>query len=255
MRAIETEGADWMFREGRYESPEAMFQATEPVMRGLPDAPEQSFAEFVKARQAGADAQQWARRFIEGFHAARTEEIGVHGLAAANRAGDAIGGDRTFRLEGGYESLIEWLQRGVNAEIRYGIVVKSVAWQRGRVDVRTGSGEFHADRLICTAPIGVLAARGLRFDPEPDRLRAALEAIAMGHAARIALRFRRAVWEDRPELRGLGFLFSEETTMPTWWTAAPAHEPLIVGWTGGPAAEALPADIDAWPRRVSARRK
>ncbi len=246
LRAIETAGDDWMLRNGRYERPGAMFDATEPVMRDLRDAPEQSFAQFVESKQPDAEARRWAKRFVEGFHAARTEEIGVKGLAAANRAEDAIQGDRTFRLQGGYHSLIDWLQNGWNPEIRYGVVANTVKWRRGLVEVHTDAGEFQASRLISTVPISILARRELRFEPEPETLRAAVDAIAMGHAARISLRFRRAVWEDHPELRGLGFLFSDEPVMPTWWTAAPARDPLITGWTGGPAAEAMPADAEAW---------
>jgi monoamine oxidase len=246
LRAIEMAGAFRMFRNGRIEQPGAMFHSTEPVMKDIPHAPEQSFAEFVKSQPVDEEARRWSRRYIEGFHAARTDEIGVQGLATANRAEDDIEGDRTFRLEGGYGRLIEWLQKDVKADVRYGVVVKGVAWRRGCVDVRTDSGNFRVPRLICTAPIGVLAARDLRFEPEPENLRSALGGIAMGHAARISLRFRRAVWEDRAELRGLGFLLSEETAMPTWWTTAPSPEPLITGWTGGPAAEALPVDTAAW---------
>ena len=34
--------------------------------------------------------------------------------------------------------------------------------------------------------------------------------------------------------------------MPTWWTLAPSEEPLLVGWTGGPRAEASPPDAESW---------
>lgn len=35
--------------------------------------------------------------------------------------------------------------------------------------------------------------------------------------------------------------------MPTWWTCHPLHAPLLTGWTGGPAAEALAAGgIQEW---------
>jgi monoamine oxidase len=246
--AIETGGEDWCFRNGRLERPSAIFQSTEGLMAGLSDAPEQSFAEFVSARGTDDDALRWATGYIEGFHAARPDEIGVRGIALANRAEDAIEGDRSFRLAGGYATLLDWLRQDVTAEIHCDVVVQSVAWRRGRVEVQAQAcpRSFLAERLICTLPLGVLASGDVHFDPEPADLRDAFSAIAMGHAAHIRLRFRRRVWEDRPELRGLGFLFSQEAWMPTWWTAAPSEEPVLTGWTGGPRAEAAPADPADW---------
>ena len=47
-------------------------------------------------------------------------------------------------------------------------------------------------------------------------------------------------------LRDAGFLHSDEPWMPTWWTALPARAPVITGWSGGPRAEAAPADPAAW---------
>lgn len=246
--SAETGGEDWCFRNGRLERPGAIFQGTESLMAGLPGAPEQSFAEFVNGRGAGDEALRWATSYIEGFHAARPEQIGVHGLALANRAEDAIEGGRSFRLAGGYAALLDWLRQGMTAEIRCGAAVQSIAWRRGDVEVHVASRAraIQAECLICTLPLGVLASGDVRFDPEPANLRAGLSAMAMGHAAHIRLRFRRRVWEDRPELRGLRFLFSHESWMPTWWTAAPSAEPVLTGWTGGPRAEAAPSDPAAW---------
>jgi monoamine oxidase len=94
-----------------------------------------------------------------------------------------------------------------------------------------------APKVLITAPLGVLQAGAIRFEPAPDNLRAACEGIAMGDAARIALRFRRPVWHAREEFRHLGFLHTGEDWMPTWWTTLPIESPVITGWTGGPAAE------------------
>lgn len=248
LAATETGGKAWCFRKGRLERSAAIFQSTEGLMAGLSDAPEQSFAEFVNACGIDDDRRRWATGYIEGFHAARPAEIGVQGLALANRAEDAIEGDRSFRLAGGYGALLDWLRRDITAEVHCGVVVQSVVWRRGDVvaHVLGSKRPLHAERLICTLPLGVLAAGDVRFDPEPANLRDALGAVAMGHAAHIRLRFRRRVWEDRPELRRLGFLFSQEPWMPTWWTAAPSTEPVLTGWTGGPRAEAAPADPADW---------
>ena len=251
LRAVETGGDDWCFREGRLEPPDVVFQSTGRLTAGLADAPEQSFAHFLEVQATGEEARRWAAGYIEGFHAARPDEIGVESLVVANRAEDAIEGHRSFRLAGGYGALLEWLRpASALVEIRLDAIAGAVAWSRGRVEIAASvSGRperFRAQRCICTLPLGVLAAGAVTIQPEPTNLRAALVGLAMGHAARMTLRFRRPVWQDRKQLRSLGFLFSQEPWMPTWWTAAPGDEPLITGWMGGPRAEASPEDPAAW---------
>ena len=246
--AIETEGEDWCVRDGRLEKPGALFRSVERLMADLPAAPEQPFAEFVKSNHAGPEARMWTTGYVEGFHAAPAADIGVCGLALTNRAEAAIGGGRSFRLAGGYSSLIDRLRSEIAGELLCGVAVQAVSWSRGRVAARAPEcrREFHAARLICTIPLGVLASGDVCFEPEPPNLRAALRGIATGRAARITFRFRRRVWEDRSELQNLGFLFSREAWMPTWWTASPSDEPILTGWTGGPHAAAAPEDIAEW---------
>jgi monoamine oxidase len=53
---------------------------------------------------------------------------------------------------------------------------------------------------------------------------------------KVVLRFKEAFWEKKyPELdfiHGAG-------KIPTWWTSLPIRSPVLTGWAGGPAAEAL----------------
>jgi monoamine oxidase len=125
-----------------------------------------------------------------------------------------------------------------------------VEWSRGRVSIAArafdGPRRFEAPRAIVTVPLGVLQSGAIRFEPEPAALREAIVAIAMGHAARVVLRFRRPLWEDRSEFRDVSFLHSGEEWMPTWWTAMPVRGPVITGWTGGPGAEKAPRDPMEW---------
>ena len=121
--------------------------------------------------------------------------------------------------------------------LRFGAVVERVAWRRGRVETASSAGNFEAPRAVVTLPLGVLQARSVALDPEPAALREAIAGLEMGQAIRMVLRFRRAVWEDRAEFRNLGFLFSSERWMPTWWTTLPVRTPVITGWVAGPHAE------------------
>ena len=72
--------------------------------------------------------------------------------------------------------------------------------------------------------------------------------LAMGPAVRVTLRFDSVFWEDpkvmgERALRDPHFIFSDDPGFPTWWTGAPQHLPVLVGWCAGPCAEAK-ASID-----------
>jgi monoamine oxidase len=87
----------------------------------------------------------------------------------------------------------------------------------------------------------------VRFSPKLPEKEDAANALEMGNAFRIVLRFRERFWEklDLPDKRGnanlwdLGFLHSRDEKIPTWWTQLPVRTPLLVGWAGGPVADQL----------------
>ncbi|HTX33672.1 MAG TPA: NAD(P)/FAD-dependent oxidoreductase [Bryobacteraceae bacterium] len=210
------------------------------LMPALEAAPEQSFAEFIEHAGVSADARSWVTRYVEGFNAARAERISVQGLVRMEKAADAIEGHRSFRLSRGYGALTEWLWTGMDhalVRMRFGAAVERVTWRRGRVEVQSSAGNFEAPRAVVTVPLGVLKAGAVAFDPFPKVLGDALAGIEMGHAIRMVLRFRRPVWEDRAEFSNLGFLFSKDCWMPTWWTTLPVRSPVITGWMAGRRAE------------------
>jgi monoamine oxidase len=229
------------------------WQGVEELLSGMSNAPEQSFREYLDRSAAPPEVRLSANSYVEGFNAARAERISVRALAQAAEAADRIDGNRSFRLGGGYASLVAWLWDGIDPgkrRLHAGIAVETVEWRRGRVTIAArafdGIRRFEAPRAIVTVPLGVLQSDAVRFDPEPAILREACRALEMGHAARIVLRFRRPLWEDRAEFRDVAFLHSAEPWMPTWWTAMPVRGPVITGWTGGPGAEAAPHDPAEW---------
>jgi monoamine oxidase len=116
-----------------------------------------------------------------------------------------------------------------------------------------------------TLPLGVLkATRGpaaVRFDPPLSAKRRALGGLAAGSVRKVMLRFRDAFWDEEdfvaarltPRRDGAfrpDFLHAAAADFPTWWTPAPAHVPVLVGWAGGPAADRL---AGLRPRDVLAR--
>jgi monoamine oxidase len=223
------------------------------ILSGLSGAPEQSFAQYLETTVASPGARRSATAFVEGFNAARKERISVESLAESHDDYQKIEGDRSFRLAGGYGALVDWLWSEIDPERRdifLGIAVESVEWKRGEVRIAAGSRRFTSPRALVTLPLGVLKSGRVRFDPVPAVLQDACAGLEMGAAARIVLRFRRPLWEDHPDLRDAGFLFSDGPWMGVWWTSLPVRAPVITGWCGGPCAETAPRDLADWPARA-----
>jgi protoporphyrinogen oxidase len=163
LAALELDGEEWCFEDGRLGRCSGAFHRVGQVMAGLDDAPEQSFRDYVESFETDASVRRWASGYVEGFNAARQEKIGVRALARQEQASREVDGDRTFRLAGGYSTLVDWLWSGANrasARLRLGTAVRQVAWRRGQVEIAASMGDapvrFEAPRVIVTLPIGVL---------------------------------------------------------------------------------------------------
>ena len=202
---------------------------------------DQSFDAFLAARQAPAREARRARQYVEGFNAADAARIGTRGLARQQAAEDAIEGDRSARLRGGYTRLAEYLHdrvRAAGATVMLGAPVAALTWERGHVSVATVDGRVcEARAAVVALPLGVLQAGAVRFTPEPDAALDAARALASGPVQRLVLRFRHRFWAERAP--GMRFLFTSDQMPTTWWTTEPHPSHLLTGWLGGPGALAV----------------
>ncbi|HVW83354.1 MAG TPA: NAD(P)/FAD-dependent oxidoreductase [Bryobacteraceae bacterium] len=194
---------------------------------------EQSFASFIHRISAPDDVRHAATGFVEGFNAARKEDVSVEWLNRENRASEEIDGDRAFRVLRGYDSVTAFLGEGLN--IRLSTPVRRVTWKRGEATVETSDGDLSARHVVIAVPFALLASGALVIDPAPAALASASSAVATGNALRITYRFRDAIWEKH---RRLSFLHGDEA-FPVWWTPYPVLAPVITGWAAGPKADAM----------------
>ena len=256
------------FEHGRLQERDDFGGAVGEVLGALSDeerGPDRSFADFLAARFPGgehADARRLAQAYVEGFHAAPPDDVGVHGLAQAE--GAASGNDQAFRIADGYDRVVAWLHDGdVGAgalDVRLGIVVRRIMWERGRVrvhavDAAGREAVFDGPACVVTLPIGVLCAApdetgAVTFAPEPPGKRDALQGIGAGAVTRVTLQFRRRFWEEREAVPSLdpdvdplqlSFVHAPEQAVPVWWTVRALRAPLLVAWVGGPRGRALAA--------------
>jgi monoamine oxidase len=235
-----------------------------------------SFDEFLRThRSIPPRLRELACQFVEGYHASHADRISALALRSADQEQDP-GANRQFRLAGGQVAIAEWLRAGLDpqrVDLRLGSVVTDVTWSDGNVRLACRSREtggrqrVAAEAAVITIPIGVWKAPAgqegaIRFDPPLGEKERALAKIESGHVVKITFRFRERWWEERDPT--LNFLHSSDRHMPTWWTTAPILSPLLVGWAGGHAADAMLAGppesmadrgLDAMARAFTVPRK
>jgi monoamine oxidase len=203
-----------------------------------PDRPLSAFLDTCAAQEPRlADAASQAARWVEGYDAADTDRISTRALARQARAEAAIAGDGSYRIPTGYDGVASWLAAALPANaVRLSTPVHEVGWEPGHVAI----AGLTARAAVLTLPVPVLRQpETIRFSPDlPDKVEA-LRGLVMGSVIKLGLRFREAFWWQAPELSRLGFLRTEDEVFPTWWTSYPVLAPLLIGWAGGPAADAL----------------
>jgi len=259
--ACETAAGRRYLREDAVSSEEDdAFDRFDELLLGLDleSVPDGTLQEFLATNGFSPEQIEMANAFVEGYHAAPSDQVGLHWLALAARADHEPGFVQQYQLPGGCDRLLEWLAAGIGGRqaLRLNTVVREVRWERGRVVVaaesRAGAevDTFVARAAVVTLPLGVLQAPpgvlgAVKFEPAlPEKVEAGGR-LGMGSAVKVVLRFREAFWEELPvwggePLNGVKFVFGE-AELPTWWTMHPFRVPLLVGWAGGPRARRLTA--------------
>jgi monoamine oxidase len=262
----ETSGENWSARHGELQRADIFSDVDDILSRMSDREPDRSFADFLAncCPHSTPEARERALAYITGFHAADPSEVSVHSLIKSMRADEQIDGERTFRLQGGYQSLLnvyrETLAR-LSVSIHLNTVVQSITSHKAGAEIvvtqKASRITFSARRVLITLPLGVLQLPsergGVRFVPElPAAKRTALERLAMGKVIRLTLCFGKRFWDDiRPSpgqpdtLTDMRFLFSQEKPFPTWWTTLPDQLPVLVAWAPFRAAEALTGQAES----------
>ncbi len=268
VRANEVEGDNWCVENGEICGCEFFEQVEQILDKMTDDGPDESFLTFLDRCCPATSkdeklqrARQRAISYVTGFHAANPSLISVHSLVEGTRADEKIEADRSFRMEGGYQTLLDILEKDAKAggvAIHLNSVVEDVAWKPGHVEltIRFGASthKLRAPSLLITLPLGVLQGtpgeKGVvQFEPRlPAAKQDAISRLAMGKVIRTTLSFRERFWDqvrtsgdgqDAKTLSNLSFLFSQDEWFPTWWTQMPARSPVITGWAPFDRAERL----------------
>ncbi len=257
LKFSEVTNSNWYYEEGHLVKSREFWASVEKIMelmkREIKDVSFKSFVDSLPAKEASDTTKDLALRFVEGFHAADVNKVGIQGLVAVDEDNEQIDGDRTFRLMNGYRGVLSYLFQEAEAngaKFLLNTSASEIRWHEGNVELRTtGDAIFMASKVLLTIPLALLKLEppnsgAINFVPAlPPTKRDAIRALEMGPAIRIVLRFNETFWRDmrlpgdsNQELKHLGFLNYPEAPLPTWWTTLPEDHPMMVGWAGGPKA-------------------
>jgi monoamine oxidase len=257
LKVREVDGDLWCSIDGKVQHCDFFAQADKILNAMNDDDPDESFLDFLARRFPGddhAEAKQWATGYVSGFNAADPGLVSLHWLVHSRDADEQIEGDRTFRIVGGYQRLIDIFGselKKLSVPIHLNTIVDQINWRAGSVDVHTRREQqghyFTAPRVLITLPLGIMqSADSVGFRPRlPADKQAALKKLIMGKVVRVTLCFKERFWAglrgtpDSKSLADLSFLFSRNDVFPTWWTEMPEKVPIITGWSAARSAEKL----------------
>lgn len=177
-----------------------------------------------------------AIRFAEGFDLADPAKASVLAL----RAEWMEESDEQYRVPGGFDQVIDWLEkqcRKAGGVIHVSSPVEKIKWGQDGAAVVTSDGrEFIGRKAIVTVSLGLLQTDppSISFEPAIPHYIEAAKKIGLGSVVKILLQFKESFWEEKKS--HLGFILSEEK-IPAWWTQLPGDHCLLTGWVGGPRAK------------------
>jgi monoamine oxidase len=239
-------GAVWRKGEGQWKKEGDFVQDYSALNKKLKQLKEDiPVAQFIEKYLNGAEEEATAaslRSYTEGYNAADTASASTFAMRRDLEESD----EEQYHIEGGYQTLVEYLiseVKGAGASIHYFSPVDRVEWQKNSVIVTSGNQQWQAKKVLVTVPLGVLQKGAFNFTPSVPQITNAARALGFGGVIKIVLQFNEAFWEnkantDGKDFKGFGFLLSEET-VPTWWTQGRGNTTTLAGWLAGPNANRL----------------
>jgi monoamine oxidase len=146
-----------------------------------------------------------------------------------NQDGSLGGGEVIF--PNGYNQITDVLAKSL--DIRLNVIVESIHYGNGSVSVKTSSGEFVAEKVVVTIPLGVLKQAQIKFEPPlPQSKQDAMNRLDMGVLNKVYLKFPKVFWDD--EVEGFGFISEKLGEWNDWLSFAPyLNEPILMAFHGG----------------------
>lgn len=172
------------------------------------------------------DIREFFRHRVEEQCGAWIGDLDAHGLDE-----DGIEGDEVI-FPRGYDELPQRIGSGIDVRRDHRVV--RITRSAAGVAVATGRGEFRADHVVVTVPLGVLRAGGITFEPPlPDAVAGPITRLGMGLFNKIYLQFSERFWNaDSYALRALG---EAGAHWHSWYdVSAISGRPTLLTFAAGP---------------------
>jgi monoamine oxidase len=245
---VELSGARFVSRAGKLIHADDFQQQISGVLVGALDPVTDHDVPVDEVLADESELAHLARSWIEAYDAAHLDRFSVQALKRERSAEREIAGERTFRLVSGYDAVPRALETQIApplGHIHLETIATEVHWTAGAVRVHARHARTHTELtftargLVVALPLGVLQAGALHFDPELPSKQRALQGLEMGNVVKLAFAFKERFWEGRFGEEELGFLVSPDEPIGGWWTGYPLYAPVLIAWSGGPAADTL----------------
>jgi monoamine oxidase len=140
----------------------------------------------------------------------------------------------------GYRNIVDFLARDL--DIQTDQVVQRIDWSRSPVRITTRRGEFQADKVLVTLPLGVLKAGHIAFDPPlPPSTSKAISQLQMGVLNKCYLRFAKVFWPKTVDwLEYIPNIHGEWTQWVSF--ARTLKQPVLLGFHSGDRG----LDMETW---------
>ncbi len=127
---------------------------------------------------------------VEQDSAADASDLSIAGMEDEGEFG---GPDVIFPQ--GYDALVKAM--AADLDVKLNTWVKAIRYDQAMVSVETSQGDFEADYVIVTVPLGVLKKGVIEFSPAlPQNKLAAIAALDMGVLNKVYLHFDEVFWDN-----------------------------------------------------------
>jgi len=246
IKYIESEGSFWNANGGKLSRGFGFMKGWDVLEARLTELKEdmsiKQFLETHFAKEEFEGLRNSVTGFAEGYDAADTSRASTFAFRDEWLSEDE---QAQYRVEGGYQSLINYLEtegKKAGAVVHLNSQVKQVKWSKNHVEISINDKTYTAKKFIITASAGVLQnTGGIIFTPPIPEKQHDINLIGFGNAMKVFLQFDEVFWKTPDfikrfgkEIKDMSFIVSD-AEIPTWWTQNP-NAAILTGWMAGPRA-------------------
>ncbi|MFT6310885.1 MAG: monoamine oxidase [Porticoccus sp.] len=176
---------------------------------------------------------------VEHEFAADAKELSVRAMYEGE---DLKGAD--VILPQGYDAITNHLAEGLSIHTEN--IVSTIDYDKNGVRVVTNSGEYFADRVIVTVPLGVLKAKTIIFEPAISaQKQTAIDKLGMGVLNKVWLKFPMMFWQQDKDREMIRYIGQDKGHFSEWLNAFKyTNQPVLLSFNAAEYGAAIESKSD-----------